>query len=372
MFFFKKKKKPEEEEQIAVTSGDDSYEDPEVPVAAAPEKSESSFGDASMGKLSADVEKLKAQFGTFYELQKASNERFSNINEQIGELRSMLIERDKDSQRLEAKSNQAIDLVKTVQPDKFMVDIRKIDGKVEALKANIESNENIVKNAINELKDMRNKMTVFKGMEQIISMEEEAKTELIEIKKVQAIVERHADKVETIFSEMQKKFSDFIKVADMVKDLDKSFKDIASDFDSIKVKIADFGTKKEIENLIAKFDDFEKYVGNIVTLINKKFEKLNSDFSIEFKKKFEDSDKLLKGFEILAMKTPDLDKYFNLLDEEAKKAIAKEKKSGNDEKVKELGADEKVEVPPEETVATKVAGAVSGVKEKVASTIQGK
>lgn len=335
MFFFKKKKKEEEAEDKGQEESADAEAEPEVPVAAPPEKNEQ--GDISVAKLTADVEKLKAQFSTFYELQKTTSERFSRINEQIGELRSMMIEREKSGQLLEAKATQAIDLVKTVQPDKLMIEMRKGDSKIEALRANLESTENIINNVVNELKDVKNKINVFRGMEQVISLNEEVKKELLDVKKIQAVVERHADKVETIFTEMQKKFSDFVKFNDTVKDLDKSFKQISSDFDSIKIKMADLASKKEVENLISKFDDFEKYTGSIIKLINSKFEKLQKELGDEFAKKFQDTDKLLHGFETLAQKTPDLDKYFALLQDEAKKVPQDNVKV---EKIKELGAEE--------------------------------
>ncbi len=367
MFFSKKKKKKEANPEENID--DDSSDEEEVPVAA---PQQSSGEDISLGKLTADVEKLKAQFSTFYELQKASNERFGNITEQLGGLRSMLIERDKDSQRLEAKSTQAIDLVKSVQPDKFMIDLRKMDSKIEALKANLEGNENVMKNMMNEMKEIRNKINVFKGMDQIVKMSEDVKKELMDIKKVQAIVGRHADKVETMFSEIQKRTSEFVRFNDIVKDLDKGFKQISSDFDSIKVKISNFGSKKEIENLIAKQEDFEKYVGNIVVLINKNFEKLEKEFTIKFNKKFEETDKLVEGFRLLAQKTPDLDKYFNLLTEEQKKAAANQKKQEAGENVKELGGEEKVKVEEKESVLTKISGAVSGAAGSIAEKIRGK
>ena len=334
--FFKKKKK---EEQPGDANSDD-YDpnaEPEVPVAAPPERTNES-SDLSVGLLTADVEKLKAQFTTFYELQKTTSERFSRINEQIGELRSMSIERDKSAQHLEAKALQAIDLVKTVQPDKLMIEMRKSDGKIEALRANLESNENIINNIVNELKDTKNRINVFRGMEQVIVLNDEAKKELLDVKKVQAVVERHADKVETIFTEMQKKFSDFVRFSDTVKDLDKAFKQISSDFDSMKIRVADLASKKEVENLITKFDDFEKYTGNIVKLINLRFEKLQAELKTEFGKKFEETNKLLHGFEMLAQKTPDLDRYFNLLSEEAKKAPQESVKV---EKIKTIGEEPK-------------------------------
>ncbi len=210
---------------------------------------------------------------------------------------------------------------------------------------------------MSELKDVKARVNIFRGMEQVIQLNEEAKKALLEVKKVQSVVERHADKVETIFTEMNKKFADFVKFADTVKDLDKSFKQISSDFDSIKVKMADFATKKEMENLITKMDDFEKYTGSIIKLINNRFEKLQKELTDDFRHKFDDTDKLLRGFETLAMKTPDLDKYFNLLSEEAKRAAEKAAAPAQPEKLKEVG-EEAPEPKPEqkESILGKVKG----------------
>ena len=198
--------------------------------------------DASLPQIAADLEKLKAQFSSFYEMQKAANERFTRINEQIGELRAMILDREKSSQMLEAKATQAIDLVQSVQPDKLMVEMRKSDGKIEGLKANIESNESVLANAVSELKELRNKLSVFRGMDQMVKMNDDVKQELIEIKRVEATVARHADKVETIFSEVQKKFRDFDKFNDVVKDLDVAFKQLSSDTDALKVKVSELAS----------------------------------------------------------------------------------------------------------------------------------
>src|SRR3989338_5569340 len=247
---FGKKKKEEEE------TGEEPTE--EEVKEAPPEKTSS--GEASINQLIADLDKLKAQFSTFYEMNKAATERFTRINEQIGELRKMILERDKDGKMLEAKATQAIDMVQTIQPDKVMVELRKGDAKIEALRANLESNEVIISNAISELKSMRNKIQTFTGMEQVVKLNEEVKSELMEIRKMAAVVERHGDKVETIFSEMQRKFSDFDKFSSNLKDLDKEAKQIASELDGIKSRIVGFADKKEVADMITKFNNYEKHV----------------------------------------------------------------------------------------------------------------
>ncbi|MCK5281910.1 MAG: hypothetical protein KAK00_00740 [Nanoarchaeota archaeon] len=291
-----------------------------------------------IGHLTADVEKLKAQFSTFYELNKANTERFTRINEQIGEMRTMMLDRDKGSRMLEAKATQAIDMVQSVQPDRLMIEVRKGDAKVEALRANLESNEMMINSALSEIKEMRNKLKVFTGMEQAIKLNEEIKGELAEIRKTSVNIQRHSDKVETIFSETQKRFGDFMKFVDNLKDLDKALRDLTSDLDSLKTRATNFADKKDVENLVIRFNNFEKHISGLILLSNKKFRGVEKDLNNRFDERVEKIGKLLSGFELLAQKTPDLDKYFNLLDEEAKKMprdftkIEKIKVPGEEEK----------------------------------------
>src|SRR3989338_5985247 len=340
--FGKKDKKEDEDVKAAPPPEEELAEKPSGEGLSA---SDSSGSVGSIGQISADIEKLKAQFSSFYEMQKASNERFTRISEQIGEIREMVLDRDKRSQMLEAKATQAIDMVSSIQPDKLMIEVRKQDSKIEALKANIEANENILHNSINELKDIRNKMSTFRGVDQVVKLSDEVKKELLSVRQVQSTIERHADKVETIFTEVQKSSQDFSKFNDVVKDLDKSFKEVSIDFDAIKVRSTGFATKKELDGLVSKFEDFEKHASNVVSLMNKKFDKLEKDFTLMFNTRLEKAETLLTGFRTLAQKTPDLDKYFNLLTEEAKKA---EKKDIAVEKIKEPGQEEKEETPVEE------------------------
>ena len=324
--FFRKKKKEEEEPEEVEEEDSDSSKNQDV-------------GNVSLGQLTADVEKLKAQFKTFYEMQKASNERFTLINEQIGELRAMILDRDKDSKLLEAKATQAIDLVESVQPDKLLMELKKTENKIEILKSPIQTNEVILNNTILELKEMRTKINAFKGIEEAMKLGEEVKKGWMENKKIDASITKHSSKVEMIYSEMWKDFTEFKKFSSIVSDLDKSLKQLSSELDSVKVKMPSFSSKKETENLIIRFETFEKHVDSVISALNSKIIYFEQDFNKNFDEKTAKTTKLIKGFETLAAKTPDLDKYFNLLEEEAKKTTKEVKV----EKIKTPGEDEKIE-----------------------------
>ena len=131
-------------------------------------------------------------------IRQSFNERLSNLGEQIGELRAMILDRDRNIQEIELKAVKASDMVESVQPDKLMIEIQKIDAKFEALRANLEGNESILERVMDELKEARKKMEFFRGIEEIVKLSEEVKKELIEIKQVEASINIKTDKVDNV------------------------------------------------------------------------------------------------------------------------------------------------------------------------------
>ncbi|MBN2422308.1 hypothetical protein JXB41_03710 [Candidatus Woesearchaeota archaeon] len=305
MWPFKEKfKRIEDEEQKDVVEN-----------AAQEETSQDAPAGVSTSKLSADLTKLKAQFDQFVELRNVFNERFTRLNEQVGELRGMIMDSNRAMQDIEVKTVKAVDLVGAVQPDKLMVEVRKQDAKVEALKANLESNEAMMKSILEQLKEMRQNINKFRGIEQIVKLSEDVKKELMDVKKMGATVERHSDKVEGIFIESQKKFQEFEKLSDKFVDIDKRLSTVTQQSDQTKVKIPTLAAKKEVENLISKFNDFEKHVGNVIDLltkranelpkdVNDRFKKLEKSINDAFNKQLKKAEKTNKILSILEQKAP--------------------------------------------------------------------
>jgi len=230
-------------------------------------KEDNGLGDS---KLGVEITKLQAQLEGLNEQRKATNERFSRNSEEVGELRGMIIETNKAVTKIEAAATKAIDLVESVKPEELMIEVRKLDSKIEALKANLESNETMSADIMKEVKEMRRKMDFYKGVEQIAKMNEEVKKELIDIKKTESVIERHSNKVESIFIEVEKKYSELDKFTDVTKDLQRGFEKTQDDTNKLRVKVQNSAEKKEVVSLIAKFNDFEKHTSNLINLLDQK------------------------------------------------------------------------------------------------------
>jgi len=214
-------------------------------------------------KLSTEIDKLKAGQEAFQEIRKSFTERFTRLSEQIGELRSMILDRDRTIQTLELKSIKAVDLVESIKPDKFMMDLERQNVKIEALKANLEGNEAIVDQVMEELKEMRRKITFFRGVEEIIKLSEEIKTELIGIKKIEGAINIQTDKVQTIYSEMRKKIQDLDTFNSQLQESKANIEQNAKDLDYLKTKIVNFAEKEELDKILDKIQKYSESLKEI-------------------------------------------------------------------------------------------------------------
>jgi DNA repair exonuclease SbcCD ATPase subunit len=257
--FLKSKKKegeednPEEElESIDASEEDKSKEDS----SSKKDSLESSSGTPTLLKISTEVDRLKAGQEAFQEVRKSFTERFTRLSEQIGELRSMILDRDRTIQTLELKSVKAIDLVESIKPDKFMMDLERQNVKIEALKANLEGNEAIIDQVMEELKEIRRKMSFFRGVEEIIRLSEEIKKELIGIKKIEGTINIQTDKVQTIYSDMRKKMQDLDTFNSQLQESKANIEQNAKELDSLKMKSLNFAEKEEVDKIIEKVQKY--------------------------------------------------------------------------------------------------------------------
>ena len=246
-----KKKKEEKKDEAA---GEDTSEtkSPKINATSTTDNSNSSAPSAEILKLSTELDRLKASVESFGEIRKVFSERMNGLSEQIGELRAMILDRDRTIQEIELKAVKAADLVESVQPDKLMMELQKEDAKFEALKANLEGNEAIMNRIMEELKEMRKKLEFLRGIDEIVKLAEEVKKELVEIKKVEASIHVESDKVETIYSELRKKFQEIDLFSDSLRELKANLEQNIKDVNSLKIKISGLAEKEELDRLVQR------------------------------------------------------------------------------------------------------------------------
>jgi len=206
--------------------------------------------------INIQIAKLAAKVESMLDIRKSYSERFSLMSEQIGELRGMILDNSKQIQKTEVASSKAIDLVEEVQPQKFMTQLRKTEHNIESLRASLETKESIMNDITEEIKKIRRQMSFYRGIEQVSKLQKEIKKDLFGIKKVQADVERHSDKTESIFIDLQKKYGELDNYSASLTDLEKSNKELQKSLDKAKFSIEEKADKKYYSDLKNQMDSF--------------------------------------------------------------------------------------------------------------------
>ena len=267
---------PEEEEESS--EDEDSGEEDTGKKGSKKKKKEEATPSGSSSKdsirMATEIDKLKASIESFGEIRKATTEKMSSLSEQIGELRAMILDRDRTIQQLELRTAKSIDMVESVQPDKLMSGLQKEDAKFEALKANLEGNEAIMERLMEELREIRKKVEFFRGIEEIVKLSEEVRKELVDIKRVEASIHTQTDKAETIYAELRERFQKIELFNDKIQEIKAGNTQNTDDLINLKAKTENLVDKAEFDKLSNKI---QRYIDALKDL--NKTSALNKDLS---------------------------------------------------------------------------------------------
>jgi len=236
---------------------------------------------SSGGSGGFETERINARVDSVVEWIKQFYERFAYMSESIGQIRAMSLESEKRISRSMAEAEKAIDIVKEVKPEQLRIDYQKVDLKVAALVAKLESNRQFMNEAINEVNDLKRKSEIFVGTEGLMKLNEDTKKDLVEIQKLTAKSKMNADKVQELFIEVRKSFADMQRAKDIIDSFEASYSGLKSSIDKLKLNYANIvkrddylDFKKDYGKRLAVFEigisdvkDLRKTVGNATSLI---------------------------------------------------------------------------------------------------------
>ena len=195
------------------------------------------------------LEKINAILESFEAFKRVNSDRFVQVSEQIGELRSNVLTNEREIKEIEQKSIMATDLVKQVQPEKLMTNLQREVARIDELKLRLDGFETYRNLLLDEIKDIKSKLGVFRGTEEILKLQENVRRDIMDIEKVKTVVEGHADKVEQIFIEMKGELLSFNNLSLIIKDLTNSFNGIKKTTEELQVKAETFANKEDFSKL---------------------------------------------------------------------------------------------------------------------------
>ena len=246
------------------------------------------------------------------ELRSALNERIVDLSSQLGELRSMLISKERFFDKIEDEFSRFQDMMKLVDPQKTQEEFDKKELELTKIDAKVEKNSSKMDTLQKEIDQFSKQMMKIGNFEDLISTLEKLDSKIKEIMQARDQAEQTLIKIESLYLELNKK-------SELIDEISSSTKENQTKLNDLERKISK--VKNHLEN-VPKKEDIENIKKHIDVVRENVFEKEMSSLDL---KKFEDE--LQKHSEII-------NKYHNDLTSSVEKIDDLEKEY--DKKIKPL------------------------------------
>ena len=212
-------------------------------------------------------------------------ERTTQLAEEIGELRSMVMERERALDKITAEFEMVKDAVSDIRPQKIKKELDKRELETMEDRARIEKIEVMVKTLSEENKNFREKMEKIKSFENLVELSYELDRKISEMKEIRTYADMMASKVESIFSELNDKVSQLENQREKIDKMDELTIEMTKMLDEVSLKLTKFVEEKDLKNLKKTLEeDFKKMAvaktasGKTVVLpdVDAKFSELSS------------------------------------------------------------------------------------------------
>ncbi len=263
--------------------------------------------EVSLPELLLRIERLEGRLDVLDNFSKDAQERFLQLSQDIGELRSMIFERDKTIGRLESDIGKLTESLAFADPDRMKEWMNKKEKEIEEIRANQErllEVVNVLRDQVNEIEDLVSKV---KDFESLVKLSNKLTQKIARLEDTEKYVSKLTGKVETIFMEMSDKLAEISAQKEKVDKLDELMVEVVRSLDEVSSKIVDFVKRDDVEKIIEKNVDkaIEKQLKEKIEIVKKASDEIK-----------EMKEKLLKTLESTYLQLQNLGKVLRTREKE--------------------------------------------------------
>ncbi|MBW6451564.1 MAG: hypothetical protein K0B02_02440 [DPANN group archaeon] len=199
----------------------------------------------SLDDMTLKVEKLEGKLEAEVGTRDALNERISMLTEEIGELRSMILDREKTFNSIQMGYEKISDMARSFDPqriEKLFNEKEKmiIDNTVKIEKVSI-----FVDTIKTELKAYREQMSKIRSFENLADVYGKIRDQVKKLEEDKQYTGRMAAKVEGLYSDISDRISRLIESQEKIDNIDGIVNDLTSEIDSLDTKSKSLVTKDD-------------------------------------------------------------------------------------------------------------------------------
>ena len=230
--------------QMAESSGA-SMESVETP---SEEETEEESAIPSDNKLTIEIEKLKVMIDTMRDSRKSTDETIQNISENIGEIRSMVMQSDANFKTTMANMERLEDEVSDIKPKEISKKFNEINESMERDRLEVEKFQKKSDGTNQKVNEIYEMIKSIGGVENLINVNNDIQTKLKDINEAIKYIQRIGAKTEKIFIDLSKGMEDLVMLKAKQEDFDDSLKNVLTSVDSLNLKLKEYVSKSDLED----------------------------------------------------------------------------------------------------------------------------
>jgi chromosome segregation ATPase len=200
-------------------------------------------------ELERRLDEVEGRLAALAGLRETYDARFTLLTEKVGELRSMIIAQAKESADARVKAEKALASLEGIKPEEFRAFLMRRDAEMEGIKTRLTTFEETVKSLREEMREYRETLARFKGLEAVLGMSDEARSNIVRIQQLRDQVEVASDKVMTAFMEFQRRLKDVTNLSVRVSRLEEMVKPLQQTVGRLEVELRGLAPKADLDKL---------------------------------------------------------------------------------------------------------------------------
>ncbi|MBU5688720.1 MAG: hypothetical protein KQA41_00615 [Candidatus Aenigmarchaeota archaeon] len=214
--------------------------------------------DTEINKLNIELEKIKAFLDAQKDLRTATDEKLQRLTESIGELRSMLFQKESEIDKMNVKVQRIEEVFNDVKPEQYTRELQKRDKELANQNLRLEKLEKMSYDMVKDVNDMRNVFKEIGSVENLVNVSKRINEKFIKMENMLKDVEKISEKLEKHFVEINKKLEEFEEYKNKQLQIDGLSKDLLKAVDDINIKIGKLASEEEVFKLKEMLNDFTK------------------------------------------------------------------------------------------------------------------
>ena len=206
-------------------------------------------------KMSIKIEKLKAFVDALKDEKGGDREAIQRITEELGEMRSTTGSMEGRMSEMEMKLEDAAETLADLKPQKFTKELQRKEEEIKMHDARLEKLDDMNSTILKRVNQIQIILEKLGNIESIAELTKNISKKLMSIEDKDKKVTRLADKIDSMFVEINKRLEEFMFYKAKQDSLDDLSKEMLKSIDELTTKLTRYAEKDDLELLRDTLDN---------------------------------------------------------------------------------------------------------------------